>query len=154
MASETSSSEISSSQATQISNSTSSANPSQLPSLITVIPIVNPQLSIKLDDDNFLLWKNQMLNSIIAHGFDDFIDRFRPCPPRFLANQPGEVNPDYTVWQRTSIPSKFCSRAILIKVSIKPLQIPPSLMQWLPLQSVFSLIPPILPSSPAYGTTA
>ncbi|XP_024030419.1 uncharacterized protein LOC21412525 isoform X1 [Morus notabilis] len=105
MASETSSSEISSSQATQISNSTSSANPSQLPSLITVIPIVNPQLSIKLDDDNFLLWKNQMLNSIIAHGFDDFIDRFRPCPPRFLANQPGEVNPDYTVWQRHDFPS-------------------------------------------------
>ncbi|EXB93775.1 hypothetical protein L484_010914 [Morus notabilis] len=105
MASETSPSEISSSQATQISNSTPSANPSQFPSSITTIPTVNPQLSIKLDDDNFLLWKNQMLNIIIAHDFDDVIDGSRPCPPRFLANQPGEVNRDYTAWQRYNLSS-------------------------------------------------
>ena len=76
---------------------------SQLPNLTVANPSNTPQLSIKLDDDNFLLWKNQMLNVIIAHGFEEFIDGSKPCPPRFLNVEEGEINPQYTVWQRYNV---------------------------------------------------
>ncbi|RVW43596.1 hypothetical protein CK203_097540 [Vitis vinifera] len=59
-----------------------------LPSLVTTpsfsFPSMNQPLTVKLDNGNYLIWKNQLLNVIIANRLDDFIDGSRPCPPRFL----------------------------------------------------------------------
>lgn len=37
-------------------------------------PSLTQPLSIKLDETNLLLWKNQLLNVIIANRLEDFID--------------------------------------------------------------------------------
>ncbi|KAL5539626.1 hypothetical protein UlMin_042312 [Ulmus minor] len=58
-------------------------------------------LSIKLDSNNFLLWKMQMENVIIAHGLEGFIDGTNQCPPQFLIQEGStSLNPFYTTWQR------------------------------------------------------
>ena len=45
---------------------------------------MNQSLTVKMGNGNYLIWKNQLLNVIIANGLDDFIDGSRPCHPRFL----------------------------------------------------------------------
>ncbi|KAJ9700302.1 hypothetical protein PVL29_005888 [Vitis rotundifolia] len=55
---------------------------------------------MKLDNGNYLIWKNQLLNVIIVNGLDDFIDGSRPCPPRFLDLQQQILNLEYSVWHR------------------------------------------------------
>ena len=55
---------------------------------------------MKLDENNYLIWKNQLLNAIIANGLEDFIDGCHPCPIRFLDSQIQIVNLDFTTWHR------------------------------------------------------
>ncbi|PON37523.1 hypothetical protein TorRG33x02_347210 [Trema orientale] len=38
------------------------------------LPSLTQPLTVKLDSDNYLIWKNQLLNVIIAHGLEDFLD--------------------------------------------------------------------------------
>ena len=75
-----------------------------LPSPVTTpffsFPSMNQPLTMKLDNGNYLIWKNQLLNVIIANKLDDFIDESRPCPPRFLNLQQQILNLEYLVWQR------------------------------------------------------
>lgn len=75
---------------------------SQQNSLIptSTIPSLNQPLTFKLDDHNYLIWKNQLPNVIIANGLEEFIDGSRICPPKFLDNQTQVVNPEYSTWQR------------------------------------------------------
>ncbi|KAJ9692772.1 hypothetical protein PVL29_011723 [Vitis rotundifolia] len=72
-------------------------------------PSLGQSLTIKLDRNNFLIWRNQMLNVVIASGFDDILDGTRPCPPHFLPDPNSTsattfkspvVNPEYITWQR------------------------------------------------------
>ena len=37
-------------------------------------PSLGQSLTIKLDCNNFLIWRNQMLNVVIASRFDDVLD--------------------------------------------------------------------------------
>ena len=67
-----------------------------------VLPSLNQPLAIKFDRTNYLVWKNQLLNVIIANGLEDFIDGSRPCPMKFLNLEQGMVNPEYTLWHRYS----------------------------------------------------
>ena len=55
---------------------------------------MNQPLTIKLDNGNYLIWNNQLLNVIIANGLDDFIDGSQPCPPRFFDLQQQILNPE------------------------------------------------------------
>lgn len=64
------------------------------------LPSLSQNLTIKLDQDNYLLWKNQLLNVIIANGFEEYIDGSHPCPSKFLDLQRQQINPEYTLWQR------------------------------------------------------
>ena len=64
------------------------------------LPSLSQNLTIKLDQDNYLLWKNQLLNVIIANGFEEYIDGSHPCPSKFLDLQRQQINPEYTFWQR------------------------------------------------------
>ena len=62
--------------------------------------ITNPlgQLTtIKLEEDNFLLWKFQVENIILGYSLEEFIYGTCDVPPRLIA---GEANPAYVLHQR------------------------------------------------------
>ena len=44
--------------------------------------VLNQTLLIKLDRNNYILWKTQMENVIFANGFEDYIDGLKVCPPK------------------------------------------------------------------------
>ena len=58
--------------------------------------ILNPTFSIKLDRDNYLLWKLQLENVIIANELKGFINGTCPSPPKLMNNT---LNPKYTQWE-------------------------------------------------------
>ena len=57
---------------------------------------------MKLDSDNYLMWKNQLLNVIITNSLEKFIDGTNPCPTHYLDHQMLIENPQFTQWQRTN----------------------------------------------------
>ncbi|RVX17039.1 Retrovirus-related Pol polyprotein from transposon RE1 [Vitis vinifera] len=59
---------------------------------------LNHALPIKLDRNNYILWKTQMENVVYANGFEEYIDGTKPCPPQELHT--GELNPDFVQWRR------------------------------------------------------
>lgn len=61
---------------------------------------MNQSLTVKHDENNYLIWKNQLLNIIIANGLKDFIDGTRPSSPLFSYPTQRLLNPDYTTWHR------------------------------------------------------
>ena len=75
-----------------------------LPPLVTTpsfsFSSMNQPLIVKLDNGNYLIWKNQLLNVIIANGLNDFIGGSWSCPPQFLDLQQQIINLEYLVWQR------------------------------------------------------
>ena len=71
---------------TQIPQISVQANPQNqliraqvLPLVQTSFPSPNRPLTIKLDKDNYLIWKNQLLNVVIANGLEGFLDNTHPC---------------------------------------------------------------------------
>ena len=92
---------------TQIPQITVQANPQNqliraqvLPLVQTSFPSPNQLLTIKLDRDNYLIWKNQLLNVVIVNGLEGFLDNTRLYPPKFLDLQQLSFNPEYSLWQR------------------------------------------------------
>ncbi|GFY85402.1 hypothetical protein Acr_04g0001400 [Actinidia rufa] len=71
-------------------------NTSPLPNM----PSINQPLAVKLDDHNYIIWKEQLLNIVIANGLEEFLDGSRVCPPRFLDPQQQQSNPEFHSWQR------------------------------------------------------
>ena len=72
------------------------------------IPQTNPNtfnftVPIKLDRQNYLMWKSQVLPSIRGNELEGFINNTKPCPNKFLVvatdNQTAEttVNPEYAL---------------------------------------------------------
>lgn len=73
--------------------------------LSTNLLIMNPSNqinTIKLTDDNFLLWQLQVLAGIRGLGLDLYIDPQSPIPPSFLPGENGTdiPNPLHTAWSR------------------------------------------------------
>ncbi|KAL2492554.1 Uncharacterized protein Adt_28182 [Abeliophyllum distichum] len=63
--------------------------------------------SVKLDRDNFLLWKNIIMPIVRGHGLEEYLLGTKVCPPRFVnsesATESGTIletihNTDYTRW--------------------------------------------------------
>ncbi|KAJ9673051.1 hypothetical protein PVL29_026362 [Vitis rotundifolia] len=86
--------------ATMVDHSTKMTNQS--------FPSLGQSLTIKLNRNNFLIWRNQMLIVVIASEFNDILDGTRPCPPHFLPDPNSTstttfkspvVNPEYITWQ-------------------------------------------------------
>ena len=73
-----------------------------LPSSSTSSPVslqsLNHALPIKLDRNNYILWKTQMENVVYANGFEEYIDDTKPCPPQELHT--GKLNPAFVQWRR------------------------------------------------------
>lgn len=58
---------------------------------ISFLPPVSVSLSIKLNESNYLLWKEHLESYIIAYGLESLIDG-TPPPSRFLN---GVLNPSF-----------------------------------------------------------
>ncbi|CAK9329178.1 unnamed protein product [Citrullus colocynthis] len=73
--------------------------PNQFPFINSPQPLPSPflnisqSLTIKLSDTNYHLSKNQLLNLIMGHGLEGFINDSFPSPPWFLDNQNTQENP-------------------------------------------------------------
>ncbi|KAL6335516.1 hypothetical protein AAG906_030644 [Vitis piasezkii] len=59
---------------------------------------LNHALPIKLDRNNYILWKTQMENVVYANGFEEYIEGTKSCPPKELPT--GDLNPDFVQWRR------------------------------------------------------
>ena len=62
--------------------------------------IINPLsqlITIKLEENNFLIWKFQVENMILGYGLEDFIHGTCNVPPRI---RDGESNPAFICHQR------------------------------------------------------
>ena len=63
-------------------------------------------LLIKLDRDNFLLWKSQVLPIARGHGIEGCLFGTKPQPPEFLESQDEDeynvriINPEFEQWNR------------------------------------------------------
>ena len=59
-------------------------------------------ISIKLDRDNYLVWKSQFLPILHTNKLLKYVDGSAPCPPQFLyvdGNKPTtNLNPEYELW--------------------------------------------------------
>ena len=55
-----------------------------LPLSSSSFPSVNQTITIKLDDSNYLVWKMQLLNIVIANGLEGYLDGSMVCPSQFL----------------------------------------------------------------------
>ena len=71
---------------------------SQQLNMIQSLHMLNHPLPVKLDRNNYILWKTQMENVIYANGFEEHIERLKPCPSQMTVT--GEVNPDFLTWRR------------------------------------------------------
>ena len=61
--------------------------------------MLNQAFTIRLDQSNYLVWRTQMLNIIIANGLEEMIHDKIPVPSRFLGDSKN-INPKYNIWQR------------------------------------------------------
>ncbi|KAK9181029.1 hypothetical protein WN944_024166 [Citrus x changshan-huyou] len=69
---------------------------------------------VKLDQTNYLVWKTQVLASIIRNGLEGLINGGNPCPAQFLSESMAESsrssviavrqikNPEYIQWKKTN----------------------------------------------------
>ncbi|KAK0604285.1 hypothetical protein LWI29_014156 [Acer saccharum] len=77
---------------------------------VQAIPFTNTfnhPLSIKLDHENYLLWKSQMLPVIQGHDLKGYILGTHPCPPKDITPKTGDsstdeptINPHYVSWRK------------------------------------------------------
>lgn len=67
---------------------------------LNLYPTLPQPLVVKLTDNNFLLWKNQLLNVVLANGLSGFLDGSIPAPPKFLDLNNTQSNPNYLGWER------------------------------------------------------
>lgn len=65
----------------------------------------NYTLPLKLDRNNYILWRSQVIPAIRGHNLEAFIDGTSFCPPEFLEDgdedsSPRTSNPEHTIWQQ------------------------------------------------------
>ncbi|KAE8672445.1 Detected protein of unknown function [Hibiscus syriacus] len=60
-------------------------------------PFMNKYVNVRLDDNNFLLWKQQVLLMIQGHELEHLLDESLTVPPQTIVDESGEliVNPVY-----------------------------------------------------------
>jgi hypothetical protein len=54
---------------------------------------LNHALPVKLDRNNYILWKSQIDNIVFANGFEDFMDGTSVCPEKEFSA--GVINPTF-----------------------------------------------------------
>ncbi|GMN71348.1 hypothetical protein TIFTF001_053389 [Ficus carica] len=81
-------------------NQALAAQPQPYQLAFPTLPSLNQPITVKLDQNNFVLWKNRLLNIIIENGLEEYIDGSYPCPPKLIDPQNRVQNPEYTTWRR------------------------------------------------------
>lgn len=69
-------------------------------------PSINQVISVKLTQENYLLWSAQILPYLRSQGLVGFVDGSTPAPSQTITIEPSEatngrsivINPEYTVW--------------------------------------------------------
>ncbi|KAH6795090.1 hypothetical protein C2S52_005567 [Perilla frutescens var. hirtella] len=72
-------------------------------SSIQVILLHGQPISTKLDDSNYLLWKQQVMATISGYDLEGFLTGDNSAPEQLISSTSdgGDlVNPDYTAWTR------------------------------------------------------
>lgn len=61
-----------------------------------------PKNIIKLDRNNYILWKSQVLSTLRGHGLEGYVDGSHKCPSKFVASSliketsaEATINPNY-----------------------------------------------------------
>ncbi|KAK0586960.1 hypothetical protein LWI29_015268 [Acer saccharum] len=64
------------------------------------MPMPTQASSVKLDRENFLLWKNMVMPIIRSYKLEGYILGTKICPPQFIQNDKSEKdpNPEYDTW--------------------------------------------------------
>ncbi|KAK6139417.1 hypothetical protein DH2020_026842 [Rehmannia glutinosa] len=62
-----------------------------------IIQPLHQLVSVKLDESNFLIWKQQILTAIKGYGLEGFIDGTNPAPERLIEDA---INLVFLAWQR------------------------------------------------------
>lgn len=70
--------------------------------LMKTISPLGKLVTIRLEDDNYLLWKFQTENAILGYGLEGYIYGNQQIPARTITNDSGVLipNPSYIVYQR------------------------------------------------------
>ncbi|KAF3775369.1 hypothetical protein EJ110_NYTH50581 [Nymphaea thermarum] len=58
-------------------------------------------LSVKLDEDNYLLWKLQLRSTMYSQDLLRYVDSSSTHPPKKLNSNSTEINPEYIKWKRS-----------------------------------------------------
>lgn len=102
-----------------------STTPTTIPSTTTplILPNITTLVSIKLDADNYLLWKSQFEPILICNDLLGYVDGTFPCPPKLVHDSNGAlvVNSAYSAWVKTdkclcSLPNSTMTVEILQEV--------------------------------------
>ena len=88
-----------------MSEFSSSSSFSNLPSAhgVQFFGTFSHPLAVKLDENNFLQWRQQVLAACKGHGLPQFIFKKDLAPPEFLKDSDrefGKINDAYLVWQQ------------------------------------------------------
>lgn len=75
---------------------------SKVSSTIQLIQPVSKLVKVKLEDENFLIWKQQVLIAIRGYGLEDFITGHSVVPPQFIHDESGAqtLYPAFVAHQR------------------------------------------------------
>ncbi|KAF5448747.1 hypothetical protein F2P56_029252, partial [Juglans regia] len=66
----------------------------------SLLPHLSHLVSVKLTNDNFLLWRTQMISYLKGQRLFHYVDGSVQPPPRLLADNI-TINPDYLTWLQT-----------------------------------------------------
>ena len=91
------------------------ASTSLPPNLSLLISNFSSFITIKLDASNFLIWKNQVQNILIATSLLGFVDGTIPCPQLRITDSSGSEkdNPEYLQWKLIDAHLLSCITATL-----------------------------------------
>jgi hypothetical protein len=66
------------------------------------LPTANQNASLKLDNNNYLMWLTQILPILRHHNLLGIVDGSESCPKKFITNdeQKEVLNPEFTIWTK------------------------------------------------------
>jgi hypothetical protein len=79
------------------------SNPSSSDITTSLIPPTNNQnSSLKLDNNNYLMWLTQVLPILYTHDLMGIVDGSESCPHRIITNDEGKEtpNPEFNIWNK------------------------------------------------------
>jgi hypothetical protein len=106
---------------TSSSQTESSSTISSTPTTPTSLPHIQHLITIKLNRDNYLLWKAQIVPYLQGQHLYGFIDETKPAPPSSVAAHTSDTaavpNPEFYTWHTQD---QMILSALISSLSLKP----------------------------------